>query len=68
MRMTSNTASLVDQVPSIYADAAGTACHASWHLAWEELKRQPTVVDAEVVEDRNWLEPGLFEALLSTAA
>ena len=34
----------------------------------EELKRQPTVVDAEVLEDRNWLEPGLLDALLSTAA
>ncbi|WP_150297639.1 hypothetical protein [Salipiger aestuarii] len=33
-----------------------------------ELKRQQSVVDAEVLEDRNWLEPGLFEALLSTAA
>lgn len=33
-----------------------------------ELKRQPTVVDAEVLEDRNWLEPRLLEAFLSTAA
>ncbi|MBY5971881.1 hypothetical protein KUV28_05970 [Ferrimonas balearica] len=34
----------------------------------DELKRQPTVVDAEILEDQNWLEPGLFEVLLSTAA
>ncbi|WP_370215202.1 hypothetical protein [Salipiger bermudensis] len=34
----------------------------------EELKRQPSVVDAEVLEDRNWLEPGLLDALLSKAA
>ena len=34
----------------------------------EELKRQPTVVEAEVLEDRDWLETGLLEALLSTAA
>ncbi|WOI33819.1 hypothetical protein R1T40_03460 [Tritonibacter scottomollicae] len=34
----------------------------------EELMRQPTVVDAEVLEDRNWLEPGLLDALLSQAA
>ena len=33
-----------------------------------ELKRQPTVVDAEILEDRNWLELGLLEALLSRAA
>ncbi|MEQ5872748.1 hypothetical protein J4E08_23095 [Sagittula sp. NFXS13] len=33
-----------------------------------ELRRQPSVVDAEILEDRNWLEPGLLEALLSTAA
>ena len=33
----------------------------------EELKRRPTVVDAEILEDRNWFEPGLLEALLSTA-
>lgn len=33
----------------------------------EELKRQPYVVDAEALEDRNWSKPGLLEALLTTA-